>query len=131
MRVFLALVIVAGFLAAGCTSPETVDKGVGVYTFQKDRVDQKLQGNQGYLEGKAPAASSQRKTTRTIIGIDIELPGTEPAAVESKKVQPKKSRSEKPVQVKKEAPKEKTVEKPRGKEVEVRKKEIKDDDFIK
>ncbi|RKY42452.1 MAG: hypothetical protein DRP85_02785 [Candidatus Makaraimicrobium thalassicum] len=68
-----ALLIAAGVLTAGCAS--SAIKGVDVYTFEKDRVDQKIGGNQGYLTGRAPAAPAKtRETKRTLIGVDIEVP---------------------------------------------------------
>ncbi|NQT33442.1 MAG: hypothetical protein HQ594_07210 [Candidatus Omnitrophica bacterium] len=74
MRMFVALLIVVSFLIAGCAS--MVDKPVEVYTFKKERVDQTIAGNQGYMEGTPPAVDrSARDTKRTLIGIDIELPG--------------------------------------------------------
>ena len=70
MGKILALLITVSFLITGCAS-------VDVYTFKKDRVDQKEEGNKGYLKGMAP--ESQDKTgisQRTMIGVDIELPGS-------------------------------------------------------
>lgn len=128
MRIFLALLIIVGFLVTGCVAPESMDKGIGVYTFEKDRVDQKLQGNQGYLTGKAPASRVERKKTRTFFGIDIELPGTAEDEKETKKAQPQKSR---PKSITKAKPVKAEAEKPRGTEVEVKKKEPKEEEFIK
>jgi len=52
---------------AGCSS-------VNVYKFEKDRVDQKLAGNKGYVEGDESAEpATERKTKRTLIGVDIDL----------------------------------------------------------
>ena len=128
MRIFLALLIITGFLVTGCVAPDSVDKGIGVYTFEKDRVDQKLQGNQGYLTGKAPASRVERKKTRTIFGVDIELPGTADDKKETKKAQPQKGR---PKSIAKVKPVKREAEKPKGTEVEVKKKEPKEEDFIK
>lgn len=43
---------------------------------EKPRVDQELQGNQGYLQGTAPAPATH-KTTRRMVQTDIELPTLE------------------------------------------------------
>ena len=40
---------------------------------EKPRVDQELQGNQGYLHG-TPSESATRKLTRQIVQADVELP---------------------------------------------------------
>ena len=72
MKNFILLFVIAAFLAGCASTPGT--KPIEVYTFQKDRVDQKLSGNQGYLEGDAPPITEPRKTKRTLIGIDVEVP---------------------------------------------------------
>ncbi len=65
----LILLVIAGFLVTGCA-------GVDVYTFKKDRVDQEIKGNEGYLTGQADGTPlKERKTERTLIGVDIELTG--------------------------------------------------------
>lgn len=44
------------------------------YPVTKDRVDQDLSGNRGYLQGSAPAPETKaRKTTRTTQAIEIEV----------------------------------------------------------
>lgn len=44
------------------------------YQLTRDRVDQGLEeGNRGYLEGQAPPADSDRKTTRTTQVLEVEL----------------------------------------------------------
>ena len=40
---------------------------------EKPRVDQEVRGNQGYLQGSAPAAP-ERKMTRQMVQTDIEMP---------------------------------------------------------
>ena len=40
---------------------------------EKPRLDQELQGNQGYLKGTAPAAGP-RRATREVLQTDVELP---------------------------------------------------------
>jgi len=73
MKRFVLLLVVMAFLAGCASTPGT--KPIEVYTFQKERVDQKLAGNQGYLEGDAPPVTEPRSTKRTLIGIDVEVPG--------------------------------------------------------
>ncbi|MFH1552329.1 MAG: hypothetical protein ABID83_01645 [Candidatus Omnitrophota bacterium] len=72
MRKIFALLVVASFITAGCAS--TGQKPVEVYTFKKDRVDQEITGNRGYLKGTPPPLPEDRDTQRTLIGVDIELP---------------------------------------------------------
>ena len=71
MRGFIVLFVTMIFLA-GCAKDGI--KPVEIYTFKKDRVDQDLRGNQGYLTGTPPPVGP-RNTKRTLIGIDIALPG--------------------------------------------------------
>ncbi len=40
---------------------------------EKERVDQEMKGNRGYLKGKPPTAPPERKRTRRILQTDIEL----------------------------------------------------------
>jgi len=64
----LILLVVINFLITGCTRMD-------VYTFKKERVDQSLKGNQGYIVGEKPeTAEVQRDTKRTLFGLDVELP---------------------------------------------------------
>ncbi len=63
----LALIIVA-IMVAGCSS-------VDVYTFKKDRVDQRVAGNQGQIMGGNPPETRPENPERTLIGVDIELVG--------------------------------------------------------
>lgn len=49
----------------GCT--------VRTYSLTKDRIDQDLSGNRGYLQGIAPAQVGKRKTQRTTQVIEIEF----------------------------------------------------------
>jgi len=70
MRI-LAIFLVVISLAACAATADAVD----IYKFKKDRVDQSLGGNRGYISGKPeglPESAGCRK--RTLIGIDIELP---------------------------------------------------------
>ena len=71
MRLLIAAILLVGIALSGCT-------GGRVYTFQKDRVDQSVEGNRGYLVGDPPPVTSKGTSKRTIIGMDIEvglLPG--------------------------------------------------------
>ncbi len=68
----LVLLIAVSFLITGCAS-------VDVYTFKKDRVDQTIKGNRGYLTGKASESQGKAVSSqRTMIGVDVEFSG--PAA---------------------------------------------------
>ncbi|MBU0571404.1 MAG: hypothetical protein KJ995_00435 [Candidatus Omnitrophica bacterium] len=69
MGKILISIIAVSFLITGCRS-------VDVYTFKKDRVDQTVEGNKGYLKGTAPELQAKANSPqRTMIGVDIELPG--------------------------------------------------------
>ena len=71
MRYLLVMIFIVSVALAGCT-------GGRVYTFQKDRVDQSVDGNRGYLMGDAPPVTVRGSSKRTMIGMDIEvglLPG--------------------------------------------------------
>ena len=89
MMKLLSGILIVLLSASGCAS--TGEKPIEIYTFTKDRVDQKIEGNQGYLVGTpVEKVSDNRSTTRTLIGIDILLPGsskveTETAVQEEKK----------------------------------------------
>ncbi len=63
----LAVVFMAAFLV------ETA-AGVDIYTFRRERVDQELEGNRGYIVGSPPPVEERGPRKRTLIGIDIELP---------------------------------------------------------
>ena len=69
MRIIIILSLV--LILSGCGAT------VNTYTFEKERVDQSLEGNRGYLMGSAPEITEERDTTRTWVGIDIELPTKE------------------------------------------------------
>lgn len=63
----LVLLVVVSFLMVGCA-------GVDVYTFKKDRVDQKIKGNEGYIMGqKPPGPREARDPKRTLIGVDVDV----------------------------------------------------------
>ena len=50
---------------AGCT--------VRTYSLTRDRVDQELTGNKGYLQGNAPAETGERKSQRETRVVEIEF----------------------------------------------------------
>lgn len=62
------LLFIFAFIFTGCATR--------TYIVEKERVDQQLSGNQGYLGGKAPEALEQkeRKTTRQFQAVEVELP---------------------------------------------------------
>ena len=63
------LVIMNLMVVSGCGA------SVQTYTFEVERADQELAGNRGYIGGEAPAEETKaRKTTRTWVGVDVELP---------------------------------------------------------
>ena len=68
MRFLLIAVLLVSVTLAGCS-------GARIYTFKEERVDQRLEGNRGYIKG-APAPESIRKgvAKRTLIGIDLDVP---------------------------------------------------------
>lgn len=66
MKKLYFLLLGLSFLAAGCV--------VRTYPLTRDRVDQELTGNRGYIQGTAPAAEAMVKpTTRTTRVVEIEL----------------------------------------------------------
>ncbi len=73
MRKTVALIIVFCLVAALCAEADA--RTVNVYTFKKDRVDQELNGNRGYLAGKPDNPQEGTRTAkRTLFGVDIEVP---------------------------------------------------------
>lgn len=72
MRRIFALLVIVSFLLSGCASTPT--EHVKVYKFKKDRVDQTIRGNRGYIVGKSDMPVAERKAERTLIGVDIDLP---------------------------------------------------------
>ncbi|MFH1395519.1 MAG: hypothetical protein ABIH09_05120 [Candidatus Omnitrophota bacterium] len=68
-KICVFLIVAAAFLAVRA---EAEEKFLEVYTFKKDRVDQEVSGNRGYIMGKAPEqVEAPRETQRTLIGVDI------------------------------------------------------------
>ena len=72
MRFLLVALLLASITLGGCYTMRT-------YTFKKDRVDQEVEGNRGYIMGTPPPAPAMKRVPkRTFIGVDIEtglLPG--------------------------------------------------------
>jgi hypothetical protein len=60
-------------LLVGCFFVQDVF-AIDVYTFKKDRVDQDVSGNRGYISGRPPAKPDRGTPKRTLIGVDVELP---------------------------------------------------------
>lgn len=84
---------------------------IDIYTFKKDRVDQEVDGNQGYIMGTPPKAPDTAGRKRTLIGVDVELPitsqnieGSEDYVrpIEEEKAAPEKKAAEVKKKVKKE-----------------------------
>ncbi len=76
MRTILVILVMVCFVMSGAAvSGAKKIKGFDVYTFQKERVDQAVDGNRGYIMGVPPRTTGpERKLTRTLIAVDIELP---------------------------------------------------------
>jgi hypothetical protein len=73
MRNIFGILIVAGFIAVLFTGFGA--DAIEVYTFKKDRVDQELDGNRGYISGEPEdMPAEKRDLKRTLIGVDIEIP---------------------------------------------------------
>ncbi|MFH1797778.1 MAG: hypothetical protein ABH844_00300 [Candidatus Omnitrophota bacterium] len=72
LNMFVMLAMIAVFSMTGCANPAV--KKIDIYTFEEDRVDQKIHGNRGYVTGNVPEApKSNKKATRTFMGVDVEL----------------------------------------------------------
>lgn len=67
MKVIQLFLFLSAFILSGCV--------VRTYPLERDRVDQEMEGNRGYLTGQAPALeeSVEKKTTRTTRVFEIEL----------------------------------------------------------
>ncbi len=67
LYLLIACFLLAASLA-GCA-------GVKTYTYEEKRVDQDLsRGNRGVIMGEASVEEAERKSTRTMVGVDITLP---------------------------------------------------------
>lgn len=63
---FTMTILILSFILSGCV--------VRTYPVTKERVDQHLTGNRGYLKGDAPKQEAkERKTTRTTRVVEVEL----------------------------------------------------------
>ena len=71
MRKFFAIFLIMVFVSS--VFLPLVSGAMDIYTFKKDRVDQKVDGNQGYIMGNPPPAEDRTGIKRTLIGVDIEL----------------------------------------------------------
>lgn len=81
MKRLFAFLAFAAFVAAlaGCS--------VNTKLIERDRVDQEVTGNKGYLQGIAPA-QGERKTTRKYYEVQVEFPSvTEESRVSKKAAQ--------------------------------------------
>ena len=68
MRFLLVVILLASMVLSGCS-------GARIYTFKKDRVDQRTEGNRGYIKGTPPPEPIRKGVAkRTLIGIDLEVP---------------------------------------------------------
>jgi hypothetical protein len=67
MRLAVILLLLASIALSGCSN-------VRAYTFKKDRVDQRPEGNKGYIMGTPPPAPIEEPKKRTMFGLDIEIP---------------------------------------------------------
>lgn len=88
MRSLLALIVCVTMLTslAGC---------VRTYVYEKERVDQKIAGNRGVIMGDVPPAQTPEfPPTRTIIGVDVEIPTLKEVAGKTKKALPKAKKRE-------------------------------------
>ena len=63
--IFVAFWFLVSTLSSGCV--------VRTYTLTKDRVDQELAGNRGYLQGNPPPYEGKRKSTRQTTVVEVEL----------------------------------------------------------
>jgi nucleoid-associated protein YgaU len=78
-RLFSVIIVLLTviFILSGCA--------VKTYQVTKDRVDQDTYaGNRGYLKGEAEAQSPDRKTTRTIRVVEIDLGGPKQKPTQTK-----------------------------------------------
>ena len=62
--------IVALCVAIGLTGCERISKP---YIMTVDRVDQKVEGNRGYLKGTPPPAQERANLKRPLIAVDMDL----------------------------------------------------------
>ena len=73
-------------------------EAIDIYTFKKDRVDQSLTGNRGYISGEPKdLPEEKRNLKRTLIGVDIELPAgfSKASSGEETATEPQKNKAKK------------------------------------
>ena len=67
MRFLVIAILLLSITLSGCYT-------MRAYTFKRDKVDQRVEGNRGYIMGTPPPAPIEGEIPkRTLIGIDIEL----------------------------------------------------------
>jgi len=99
------------------------DNIVEVYTFKRDRVDQELNGNRGYISGKAPDVQGKpRETQRTLIAVDIQVGVGKDEDADVRKKTEKKAKPEKVSKPAKKAKPEKASKPAKKKTTRVEKK---------
>lgn len=73
--VFTAFLIIGTLTMAGCANlGET--KVSKPYIMEVDRIDQKIEGNRGYIKGTPPPAEDKTGRKRPLITVDVDLPRT-------------------------------------------------------
>lgn len=67
MKFLIVVILLLSMTLSGCYT-------MRVYTFEKDKVDQRIEGNRGYIIGAPPPAPVEKETPkRTLIGVDVEM----------------------------------------------------------
>lgn len=109
MKFLFAFVLLFSLALTGCSNVKT-------YVFKQDRVDQRTEGNRGYIIGTPPHVPAvQEVPKRTLIGIDIEVPilpgekGYEPYGKKAKSKKPSAVIEEEIVIIEEYVPAEETV----------------------
>ena len=74
---YLVLALCVAVALVGC---EKISKP---YIMTVDRVDQKVEGNRGYLKGTPPPAQERTNLTRQLIAVDMDL-----VSIQGKPTQP-------------------------------------------
>ncbi|MFQ5952835.1 MAG: hypothetical protein ACE5JK_05465 [Candidatus Omnitrophota bacterium] len=75
MMKVLAMLIIVSLMLSGCGTTKFGIENVKIYKTKRDRVDQAIKGNQGYITGVTPSGPvEERKSQRTLIVIDIDVP---------------------------------------------------------
>ena len=105
MKYLLVALLLLSIALSGCSNVRT-------YTFKKDRVDQRMEGNRGFLQGTPPPAPVRDVPKRTMFGVDVEigLLPYEKAQLPPQKATPQEEGSPEMVVVEEEIVVEETVE---------------------